>query len=213
MPLIVIGTPRLYADIAECAIAIILEQDARPGVHCNINVWPAIIIEIVRNGRNRVSRPGFQNPGFLRNISESTITLIVIEDVCISWEATRPAHGRNTLPLAKSRISGYNGFFRIELDEIAYKKIEATIPVIIQKVAPCSPSYPFMVEAGLTGNIRESAVSVVVEKNVVTPERTKQVVPSIVVEVAHAHTGLPASPSQPRRFRYVFESAVSIVLV
>src|SRR6478672_8249072 len=98
MPLIVIGTPRLYADIAECAIAIILEQDA--------------------------------NPGFLRNISESTIALIVIEDVCISWEATRPAHGRNTLPLAKSRISGYNGFFRIQLDEIAYKKIEATIPVI-----------------------------------------------------------------------------------
>jgi len=52
-------------------------------------------------------------------------------------------------------------------------------------------------DARVFGDIGKRAVAVVAEKNVVSPETAKQVIPSIVVVIAYADTGLPTGTRQP----------------
>ena len=68
-------------------------------------------------------------------------------------------------------------------------------------------------KAGLVSDIGESAVAVVVKKNVVSPEATEQVVPSIVVVVSNADAGLPAGAGKSGFVGYVGEGSVAVVLV
>src|SRR5262249_25849026 len=51
------------------------------------------------------------------------------------------------------------------------------------------------------------------EQNVAPPERAEQVIPSVVVVVAHTHAGLPTGAADSRLLSYVCEGAVAIVLV
>ncbi len=62
-------------------------------------------------------------------------------------------------------------------------------------------------------DIGKRAVSVVVEKNVVSPETTKQVVPSIVVVIADADSRLPTRAAQARLLRDIGKRAIAVVLV
>jgi hypothetical protein len=68
-----------------------------------------------------------------------------------------------------------------------------TIPVIIEKSTARTPTDLFLVKSCFASNIREGSISVVVKQNVMPPERTKQIVPSVIVVVADADTGLPTS--------------------
>jgi hypothetical protein len=61
------------------------------------------------------------------------------------------------------------------------------------------------------GYVAESAIAVVVEEDIVSPETTKQVIPSVVVIVADAYSGLPPGASQAGFFCRVGESSVTII--
>src|ERR1019366_2970531 len=87
-----------------------------------------------------------------------------------------------------------------------------TIPVVIEKRTTCAPPTVFLMEADLARHIGEGSVSVVMEENIVTPERAEQVIPSIVVIVAYAYARLPPRPSEARLFRDVCEGTVTVVL-
>ena len=87
-----------------------------------------------------------------------------------------------------------------------------TVPVVIEKRAARAPPPVLLAEASFTRDIGKSSVSVVMEENVVTPERAEQVIPAIVVVVANAHAGLPSGSSKSGLLGDVGESAVAIVL-
>ncbi len=100
----------------------------------------------------------------------------------------------------------------IKLDEVTHEEIEMAVPVVIEKSAACAPPSVLLVEASLARHIGKGSVSVVMEENVATPERAEQVVPAIVVVVAHAHAGLPSGPPKSGLLGHVGEGAVAIVL-
>ena len=50
------------------------------------------------------------------------------------------------------------------------------------------------------------------EKHIVAEETTEQIVPSIVVVVADAHTGLPTGDAQSRLLRHIGKGSVAVVL-
>ncbi len=74
---------------------------------------------------------------------------------------------------------------------IANKKIEVTVPVVVEESTACAPANLLLIKAGFVSDIGKRAISVVAEKNVVSPETAKQIIPSIVVVVANADAGLP----------------------
>ena len=84
----------------------------------------------------------------------------------------------------------------IELDVIAHEKIEVSIAVVIEKSAAGAPVNLFVVETSFAGYIGERAIAVVVEQDIMSPEAAKQVIPSVIVIVADAHSGLPPGASQ-----------------
>ncbi len=65
----------------------------------------------------------------------------------------------------------------------------------------------------MPGYIGECAVAVVAEENVVSPERAKEVVPTVVVVIADADAGLPAAAAEARFCGHVGKRSVAIVAI
>ena len=108
------------------------------------------------------------------------------------------------------RVGSFGG---IELDVIADKKIEMSVAIVVEEGAARAPADLFVVDSSFPCDVGKSAVAVVVEEDVVSPEAAEQVVPAIVVVVADADSSLPASASQAGFFGDVGESSVAIILV
>src|SRR6202030_14530 len=87
------------------------------------------------------------------------------------------------------------------------------IPIVIEPRAASPPANLVVVDAGFAGDIRKRAVAVVVKENVVSPEATEEIVPAVVVVVAHADAGLPARAAQSRFLRHIGKGPVAVVLV
>src|SRR6185437_4212297 len=62
-------------------------------------------------------------------------------------------------------------------------------------------------------NVGERAISIVMEKDVAPPESTEQIIPAVIVVVAHANAGLPSGSRDSRLLRDVCEGSIAIVLV
>src|ERR1035438_1942959 len=69
------------------------------------------------------------------------------------------------------------------------------------------------IKPGLMSYIGKGTVSVVMKEDVMSPETAKQIVPSIIVVIAHTDAGLPACAPQPGLLRDIGKRAVAIVLV
>ena len=88
-----------------------------------------------------------------------------------------------------------------------------SITVVVEPAAARSPAMRFRVEPSFFGDVGECSVTVIVEKNVVSPEATEQIVPAIVIVIAHAYACLPARSRQSGFFRDVGKGAVAIIFV
>jgi hypothetical protein len=71
------------------------------------------------------------------------------------------------------------------------------VPVVVEKRTTGAPANLRLVKPGFMRDIGKRAVSVVAEKNVVSPETAKQVVPSIIVVIAYTDAGLPTGAPNP----------------
>ncbi len=135
----------------------------------------------------------------------------MIEDVGVARKAPRTAHHRNAFPLASCRFSRISLSW-VEFDVIAHEQVKVRISVVIEESAACTPANHFVVKSGFASYVPESPVSVVVEQYVVSPKTTEQIVPAVVVIVANASAGLPASLSKTGFLRNVREGTVAIIL-
>src|SRR3954454_17338171 len=97
---------------------IVLEQDAGLGVHGDVYVGPAVVIEVVAYRSNRKPRSRLENAGFFRYICERAITIVVVEDVGIARKAAGSAHGRHALPLAETRLVHRRRLVGIEFHKV-----------------------------------------------------------------------------------------------
>src|SRR5438132_411050 len=110
------------------------------------------------------------------------------------------------------------GSIMIVAEEHAGLRVDGYIdvrPAIIIKVIGdrCDRiARPRLQDACLLADIRESPISVVVKQNVVSPETAEEVIPAVIVVIAHANACLPSSARQSRPCSDVGESTVAVVL-
>ncbi len=208
------ATPAITATIGERAVVIVLEQNARLRIDGDINVGPAVVVEIVRNRGDRIARPGFQNAGFLRDVGKRAVAVVVIEDVRVAGQSARAAHRRNAFPLAQRGLAAFHRrFCGIELDVIADKKIEMAVAIVIDPGAARAPARFFAIQAGFFRHVGERAVAIVAKQNVVAPEAAEKIVPAVVVVIADANAGLPSGARESGFRGDVGESSVAIIFV
>ena len=196
MAVVVVGAAGHYRDVGECAVVIVLEQDAWLRIDSDINVGPAVVVEVVGDRGDGIARTGLQNARLLRDIGEGAVSVVVIKDVRIARKPARAAHRWHALPLAEFRVIRRRNRLRVKLDVVADEQIEMAVPVVIEKGTAGAPAILLLVKACLPSDIGKRAVSVVVEENVVAPEAAEQVIPAVVVVVANADAGLPSGASQ-----------------
>ena len=135
------------------------------------------------------------------------------KNIGITRQASGPTHYRNAFPLALSWLGRRWSLRGIEFDVIAYEEIEASIAVVVEPRAPGTPAYLLIVDSSFAGYIGECAVAVVVKQDIVAPEAAEQIVPAIVVVVAHADACLPSCSGESRLFRNIGKCSIAIILV
>src|SRR5580704_5734745 len=109
-----------HRDVRERAVVIVVEKNAGLRIDGDINIRPAIVIEIIGNGRNRIARAWLHDARLYGDVRESSIAVVVIEQIGVPGKATRTAHGGNAFPLANGRLGRRWSYFRIEFDVVAY---------------------------------------------------------------------------------------------
>jgi len=132
--IVAVGAAGYDSDIGECAVVIVLEKDAGLRIYGDVDVWPAVVIEIVGDRSDGVAAAGFKDAGFFGDVGERAVAVVAIEDVGIACEAARATHDGNAFPLAERRAVG-SGFLRVELDVIADEEIEIAVAVVVEKGA------------------------------------------------------------------------------
>ncbi len=157
--------------------------------------------------------PGLRMPAFLRNVREGAVAIVVVEGVGIAGEPARTAHHRDSFPLAIDLFLGWNKGRRVQVDVVADEKVEVAVAIVVEPCTACSPMNFFAMETGLLGDIGEGAVAIIVKQNVVAPGAAEEIVPAVVVIIADANAGLPASTREPGFFGDVGERSVAIIFV
>src|SRR5208283_3519202 len=117
----VVSATRAHGDVGKSAVVVVVEQDARLGIHRDVNVGPTIVIEVVGDGGDRIARSGFQDSGFFGDVGKGAVAVVVEEIVGVTGKPARAAHYGNPFPLARGGTSGIGGGGRVELDVIADK--------------------------------------------------------------------------------------------
>ena len=121
---------------------IVLKQNARFGVYRNINIRPAIIIEVIRHRSNGITRARFQNAGLFGDVGKRAIAIVAIQNVGVAGKTPWPAHDGHALPLAVVRRAGRRNLVWIKLNVVADEKIKVAVTVIVEKCA-AGPQRPF----------------------------------------------------------------------
>ncbi len=87
------------------------------------------------------------------------------------------------------------------------------VAVVIQESAAGTPARLVVREAGGFGDVRESAVTVVSEENILSEVSAKNIVEAVVVVIRDANTIGPANGMQSGLLGHVGKCSVTIVLV
>ena len=209
-----VGDARDDSNIGERAVVIVAEQNARLRIDGDVDVGPAVVVEIVGDRGDRVARARLEDAGFFGDVGESAVAVVVIEDVGVAGQA-RAGRTSSGMPFhwhTAARRFRRRGF-GIELDVVADEKIEIAVAIVVDPGAAGAPADLFFVEAGFLRDVGECAVAVVVKQNVVAPEAAEEIVPAVVVVVADADAGLPAGAREAGFRGDVGEGSVAIIFV
>src|SRR5579863_4995842 len=87
------------------------------------------------------------------------------------------------------------------------------VPIVVEKGTAGSPAAFLLIQARFLRHIGKGAIAVVMEEYVLAPEGAEEVIPAIVVVVAHANAGLPSASAQARFRGNVGKCAVAIVFI
>ena len=209
--IVVVGASGHDGDVGECAVVVVLEEDAGLGVDGDVDVGPSIVVKVVGDGGDGVARAGLEDAAFFRDVGECAVAVVVEEEIGVGGEASWAAHDGDALPLAEVAHLDGGWFVGVERDVVADEEVEVSVAVVVEEGASRAPAALVGVEAGFARDVSECAVAVVVEEDVVSPETAEEVVPTVVVVVADADAGLPAGSGEAGVFGDIGERAVAIV--
>ena len=98
--MLVEGDTGLGSVIGEGAVAVVEKQDARGGVASDIDVLPAVAVEVRRRRRKGIVIAHITHSGGITDILEPAIAEIAVEGDVAEREAARTAIDRHALPFA-----------------------------------------------------------------------------------------------------------------
>ena len=191
-PLVVIGDTGQPANLFEALSLEIVEVEARRGIARDVDVRPAIVVEIPNQRSEAVVVLGRRDVHPIRDIGKVPVPIILIEGDRLARQASRTADDRQPLPFALRLFSRMRCLGRIELDVVGHDQIQRSIPVEVHKSASCTPACLRRRQTPRLRLILKLAVALVAIKNVLSPLRDEEIDIAVVVDVPGANS-LPPS--------------------
>ena len=167
-----------------------------------------------RSAAPQLKRIGSQrapHAGLFADVGESAVAVVAVEQVLAALEARRPARDLDAL-VGAVRVFGQRRGLYIEVDVVADEEIEVAVFVVVEKRAARVPAQAILQQASLLCHFGKSAVAVVAEERVLAVVADEQIVPAVVVVVAHAAGLAPAGAREAGLQCDIGECAVAIVL-
>src|SRR5216684_1594874 len=204
------GAASLDGDVLKFPVLLVLIESAGRGIVGNINVGPAVVVEVGGEHSQTVGAVGTENSRSFGNVAERSVSVIVVENVLSSLQSGRAARHHHALIEARTRLG--NGRSRqVEINVVGDEKIEAAVAIVIDKRATCVPARAFARHARLLADVGESSISVVVVENVLAVVGYEKIVPSVVVIVPDANALTPSRVRQSSLCGHIGERAIAIV--
>src|SRR5262249_5903964 len=109
-------TARFHGYVGELAVLSVLIKSAGGGIVGDVDVRPAVIVEISREYTETISAVGLEDAGRFGNVCERTVTVVVIEDVFSADETGRTAGNRYAFVEARARFgNGCGGQVHVDV--------------------------------------------------------------------------------------------------
>ena len=195
------------------AVTVIHEEKTRRRVTGDIDVGPAVVVEVGGDGRHGKRAAGLINPRLDADIAESSVTVVVIQRAAAGRQPPGSANHRHSVPKAVFVVAGLGRLLQIEINVISHEQVQVPVAIVVDPGAAGAPAALLVEEAGPLGDVAEGAVAVVVVEHVLSPIRDEDVVEAVVVVVADSDGRGPSGPPQARFVGHVGERTVAIVFV
>src|SRR5229473_2372588 len=201
---------RFQGDVYEGAVLFVLIQRAGGGVVGNVNVRPAIVVEISGEHAEAESAVSLEDAGFFADVGEGSVAVVVIENVLAAVESRRAAGDHDAFVEAGTGFGNRRGL-QVEIDVVGDEKIEVAVAIVVHESAAGVPALAVSGDAGFFADVCEGAVTVVVVENVFSEVGNEEIVEAVVVVIADANGLPPAGMEQAGFSGDVRESSVAIV--
>ena len=180
-----VGDAGFDGHIFERAVLLILVEGGGGGVVGDVDVGPAVVVEVGDADAERIGADGVPHAGFFADVGEGAVAVVVIEDVFAALQAGRAAGHLDAFVGAAGGFGSGRGL-EVEVDVVGDEEVEVAVPVVVEKCAAGVPARVRLKKACLLGHVGEGAVAVVAEEGVLAVVADEEIVPAIVVVVAYA---------------------------
>ena len=126
-------------DVFEGAVLLILIERGGGGIVGDVDVGPAVVIEIGRGDTQTIGAWRFPDAGFLADVGERAVAIVVVQDVLAAAQAGRSAGDQQALVGAGAGF-GRRGGLQIEIDIVGDEEIEMAVAIVIHKSAAGVPA-------------------------------------------------------------------------
>src|SRR5262249_42286441 len=200
-----------HGDVNEFSVVLVLIKGAGGGVVGDVDVGPAVVVEISGQDPKTVGAVGVEDGGFFGDVAEGAVAIVVIEDVFSTFEA-RGATGDHD-PLIEARAGfGNRCGGQVQVDVVGDEKVEVAVAIVVDEGAAGVPALAGPRDTGPFRDVSEGAVAIVVIEDVFAEVGDEQVLEAVVVVIANANALSPAGVDETGFDRDVGKGAVAIVL-
>ena len=212
LPVLTVRAAARHADVGERAVAIVAVQCARVRIVRDIEVDPAVVVEVERAHAQAVCALRARDPRLLGHIVERAVAGIVVQHVFATGQPRRAARHLDPFVATQPRVRRGRGG-QIEIDVVGDEEVEPAVAIVIEERAAGAPACARAGKTRAAGHFFERPVCSVAIQPVLSPVADEQIVVPVGVVVADARPLSPSACRKSRLRRHVFERAVALVPV
>src|SRR5271155_5510772 len=161
----------------------------------NVNIRPAIIVEVEGGNAERVMSIGPVDVSLGRDICKRAVTAIFVQNILRAGQTAWATHHSHTFPHASTPLARNRGRGRIEVHIICNYQIQTPVAVVIDEGTSGSPGLSCSSDTGLLGHFGEYAMVIVIQA-IFSIIGDVQVFPTIIVIVTDAYSLAPSCSDQ-----------------
>ena len=136
----IVGDAGRVAALFERSVVLVAIEQAGGLVAGDIDVGPAVVIEIGDDHAQAVAAAGRQNAGLFGDVGERAVAVVVVERVVRRGQSARAADDHHALPFAILAAAGLRGLIQIEVHVVGDENIEVAVAIVIDKRAARAPA-------------------------------------------------------------------------